>query len=233
MPPTTDDKRLKALAAFLKKHHQCIDTAKLRELKFPRDYALRQVAAGRWQKVHRGVYCAYTGPLSFLSRCAAALLACGPKAALAGPTAAQLQKLKGFDDQAVHVVIPHGTYAPKLKGVRVRQSVALSERSIRARQGLRTLRPEWTTVGVARLWPARARAVLAASVQQGLVLPEHLVACVLAIGRFPRCAALLTTLGDIAGGTRSELEDIFPHIVRSFGLALPATDLSANERGGG
>jgi hypothetical protein len=48
-----------------------------------------RVAAGRWSRVHPGVYATFTGGLDWPARCWAALLWCGPGAALAGPTAVQ------------------------------------------------------------------------------------------------------------------------------------------------
>ncbi len=58
-----------------------------------------QVASGRWQKPARGVVVAQSGPLTY--RQALGKLCCaGPRAALAGLTAARLDGSKGFDDKA-------------------------------------------------------------------------------------------------------------------------------------
>src|SRR5437588_246105 len=69
--------------------------------------------------------------------------------------------------------------------------------------------------------PWRAHDVLSTSVQQGLTTAEKLRGCLLGLGPVKGRAALLRTLADVEGGTRSELERAFLRIVRRAGLPLP------------
>lgn len=180
-----------------------------------------EVAAGRWQRVHDGTYCAHTGPLTFEQRCAAALAAAGEAALLDGASAATLHGLSGFEEDRIHVTVPHGTSLRRLSGVVLRQSVVLTERSRRDRSGLRAVRPEWAALTIARHSPWRARAVFAATVQQGFARADHLEACVLAVGQFRGRPAVTAALRDVAGGTRSALEGAFLDVVRRAGLPTP------------
>src|SRR5437870_1574921 len=56
---------------------------------------LWSVRSSRWQPIHPGVYCTYTGPLTWESRIWAALLHAGDGAVLDGPTAVTLHGLRG------------------------------------------------------------------------------------------------------------------------------------------
>jgi len=211
-----------ALARHFRAHHQIVDRPTLLALGFGPDHGARQVDSGRWQRVHRGVYCAYTGPLSFLSRCEAALRAAGHGAVLDGAAALQLNERRWSDFSGpIEVVVRHGATRRRLPGVRIRQTNAMTSRSWWTRQSMPVLRPEWAAITVARRHPARARATLSAVVQCGHVLPGHLLAVLLAIGSFRGRPRLLSIVADIDGGSRSELEAIFLELCRRAGVVPP------------
>ncbi|HVE99610.1 MAG TPA: DUF559 domain-containing protein [Mycobacteriales bacterium] len=219
-PVTTGQAR--ALARHLEAHHQVVDRATLLTLGFPADHGRNQVDAGRWQRVHRGVYCAYTGPLTFLARCEAAIRAVGHGAVIDGAAALCVNRHQGYDGTGpIDVAVRHGAPRPRLTGVRVRQTDALTPRSWWTRSNLPVLRPEWAAVAVARRAPLRARGALAAAVQQGHVLPAHLFAVILATGRFRGRPRLEAIVRDLDGGSRSELEAIFIELCRRAGVVLP------------
>jgi hypothetical protein len=218
---TIDDGRAVALRARLRSGHGIVTRDALAALGLGPQYGNRQVAAGRWQRAYDGTYVAHTGPLTFPQRCAVALAALGPDAVLDGATAATLHGLSGFEDERTYVVVPHGTSIRRPPGVVVTQSVVLTDRSRRDRAGLRAVRPEWAALAIARRSPWRARAVFAATVQQGFARADHLAACVLAVGRFRGRPLVAAALNDVAGGTRSELEGAFLDLCRARGLPLP------------
>ncbi len=62
--------------------------------------------SGRWQWLYRGVYGAYTGKPSRMSILWAAVLRCGPDAALSHFTAAELDRIVDDQSDAIHVTIP-------------------------------------------------------------------------------------------------------------------------------
>ena len=213
--------RARALTRHLRDHHQVVDRATLVALGFPHDHGTRQVAIAKWQQLHPGIYCAYTGPATFATRCAAALAACGPEASLDDATAAILHGGHGFDDSVIYVVVPHGAHRPRLRGVRVRQSSTLTERSFLQRNGLRVVRREWAVLAAARRLPRQARGILAAAAQTGFVRADDVFACVLLVGRFRGRPAIITALRDVLGGSRSELELLLLDVLRTAGLPMP------------
>lgn len=80
------------------------------------------VRSGRWQRLYRGVYAAYTGPPSRECVVWAAVRRCGPGAALSHYTAAELDGFGDRHGEAVHVSIPtdHRAVVPR------RESAALA-----------------------------------------------------------------------------------------------------------
>jgi hypothetical protein len=66
-----------------------------------------QVRAGRWQVLHRGVYAAFTGPLTRRCELWAAVLRAGPEAVLSHQTAAELWGLLSTPSTVIHVTVPH------------------------------------------------------------------------------------------------------------------------------
>ncbi|HEX4832207.1 MAG TPA: DUF559 domain-containing protein [Trebonia sp.] len=164
----------------------------------------------------------------------------GPGAAIGGLTAARLWGLTGFDevDGAVHLVLPSGR--EKKGRLPFRATVHYSRRLASAdvhpsRQPPRT-RVARSLIDCAA-WHSSdrgAQAILAASVQQRLLLPEHLAAELERNRRVRRRRLLAETVGDIAGGSQALSElDFLNRVVRPFGLPSPdrqAPRLDANGR---
>lgn len=85
----------------------------------------RLVAVRAWQRVHRDVYVVHSGPLPRTTALWAAVLACGPGAALARASAAEAW---GLDDEvaaAIHVVIPVGRRIAAPRGISVHYALHL------------------------------------------------------------------------------------------------------------
>src|ERR1700730_1153449 len=86
------------LQELLADHDGVVSTSEV--LKYMTEDQLRwQISSGRWQKPARGVVVTQSGPLTYRQALRAALLRAGPRAALAGLTAARLDGFKGFDDK--------------------------------------------------------------------------------------------------------------------------------------
>ncbi|RZU18355.1 hypothetical protein EV645_0547 [Kribbella rubisoli] len=73
--------------------------------------------ARQLQRVHPGVYADFTGPLPWQTRMWAALLACGPGAALTGATALRMYGIAGDWDDRIHVAVPHSRRVGRRSGV--------------------------------------------------------------------------------------------------------------------
>jgi hypothetical protein len=65
-----------------------------------------RLRSGRWQRPCRGVLVTHSGEISDPEWLWIAVLAAGPQAVLGGLTAARLDGLTGFDDRAIHLVVP-------------------------------------------------------------------------------------------------------------------------------
>src|SRR4051812_19145425 len=82
--------------------------------------ARREIAARRWQRIAR-CYIAQNGPLTELQRQWVAVLNGGPKAALAGRSAAASAGLVGWGDDLIYVILRRGASTPpRLPGVKIR-----------------------------------------------------------------------------------------------------------------
>ena len=201
--------------------HRIVDLAALRATGRDVAYARAQLRARRWQRVHPAVFCGYTGPLTFGSRCAAALCHAGPGAALDAATAASLHGLRGFESGAIEIVLPHGRRIDPQPGVVVRRSRTLTERSVVVRDGLRIVDVERAVLSLALTRPRRASGIVTAAVQQGLTTGDRLRGCLLGLGRVRGKVAVLAALEDVDGGSRSWLESRFRRLIRAAGLPLP------------
>jgi len=183
-----------------------------------------RVTSGRWQRPHRGVLVTHSGPVSGTEALWVALFAHGPQAVLGGLTAARLDGLTGFQDQAIHLVVPAA------RPVRVGLPAVIAHRSrVLAAEDVHPLRqPPRTRMARSLLDAAAwarsddaARSILAAGIQQRLTRADHLAAV---LARFPtirRRALLASTLADIAGGAEALSELDFARLARRHSLPEP------------
>jgi hypothetical protein len=81
-----------------------------------------KVDAGRWERIHRGVYATFTGPLSRDAQLWAALLYAGSGAVLSHETAAEVDSLVDRPSAAIHVTIPNDRRVYPAPGLRVHRS---------------------------------------------------------------------------------------------------------------
>ena len=148
--------------------------------------ARREVAARRWQRIAR-CYVAQNGPLTERQRQWVAVLNAGPRAALAGRSAAAAAGLTGWDDGPIHVIVPRGASTPpRIEGVKLRWTRGLVD--IHPAASLPRVRTA-TALVQASGWMVSDRAamgVLAAGVQQRLVRPNDLRAAAAAMRELRR-----------------------------------------------
>ena len=142
-----------------------------------------RIASGRWQQPCRGLVVAQSGPLTYSQELWVALLWSGHGSVLGGLSAARLGGFKGFNDESepIFVIRPPGRVLRQTRPplpIVVHYSRLLGDADIHP-----TLQPPRTRVARSLIDAAAwrptdrgAQALLAAGVQQGLVLPEHLFA---------------------------------------------------------
>jgi Protein of unknown function (DUF559) len=177
---------------------------------------------GRWQRPARAVLVAHSGPISARQRLWVHLLRAGPGAVLGGLSAAEVDGLAGFAPRCPCVLVPHGRQV-RSPGIYVRSSTRLGERDVHPLRSPPRTRPPRSIVDAASTAesPARARAILAAGVQQRLVRVTDLVAVVDDHPRLPRRELIRASLADISGGSHSLPELEFLNLCRRCRLPLP------------
>ena len=182
-----------------------------------------RLASGRWQQPCRGVVIAHSGPLSPGQQLWAALLWGGQGALLAGLTAAHLDGLRGFTERRIHVLLPAARQVrgkPIALPLVVHRSRWLDDSDVHpVRQPPRT-RLARSLVDAAA-WATtddRARAVLAAGVQQRLVRPVDLMAVTARTGQLRRRQLIRTTATDVMGGAQALSELDLTALLRRYGI---------------
>lgn len=199
-----------------------------------------RIESGRWQQPCRGVVVVHSGPLTTDQELWVACLWAGPGAALGGLTAARLWGLRGFDANAdaIELVLPPGRERklarPALRLI-VRYSRHLTVADVHPGRHPPRTRAARSLVDAAawRYCDRGAQAILAAAVQQGLVLPEQLAAELDRNRRVHRRKLMSETIGDIAGGSAALSElDFLRYVIRPFRLPEPDRQVARADANG-
>ncbi len=177
----------------------------------------RLVAAGRLLRVHRGVYAVGHVRTDLRSRCWAAVLACGPGAALSHRTAAALWDLPGGAGGTVEVSVPVAGGRRARSGVCVHRTAALTPAQVTAVDGLPVTRVERTLLDLALVVTPRVLGLaVEAAEHRGLFdharLPDD---------GSPGSARVRAALAEPATRERSWLERRFLALCRRAGLPAP------------
>ena len=213
-------------------------------LRFMTESQLRwRITSGRWQKPARGVVVAQSGPLTDGQLLRVALLRAGPRATLAGLTAARLDGLKGFDDKRpmretpIYLLVPVGykrrTPPPGLTVI-THYSQFLSDADVHPTRQPRRTRMARSLIDAAWMPTDRgAAAILSAGVQQRLARVADLALVAHRMENLRRRQLIIKTLGDIAGGSQAISElDFLRLVVRPFGLPEPSRQSARRDRRG-
>lgn len=193
-----------------------------------------RVDSGRWQRPCRGVIVTHSGPLTDEQSLRVALLRWGPRAALAGLTAARIDKLTGFGDKGpiargpIYLLTPPGSRprpAPLGLQVVVRQSRLLTDRDIHPLRQPRRTRIARSLIDGAAWMPSDrgAMALLASGVQQGRTRVADLRLMLDRVKPARRRRLMAEILCDIEGGAQALSElDFMRKVIESFGLPVPS-----------
>jgi predicted transcriptional regulator of viral defense system len=210
-----------ALVELARGQHGVVSLPQLKPLGIAARVAQKRAAKGQLHRIHRGVYSLVPLPLlSIRGRLLAAVLACGPGAALSHRSAAALRDLRRSDQAVIEVTVPHRR-AQSHRGVRVHRSTTLTAADVTTVDGIPVTTVARTIADLADVLPERAleRALEQAAslgVLDGRALNDQ-------ISRHPRGACLrrLTSRGPIKAPTESELEELFLAVCRRAGLPGP------------
>lgn len=234
----------KALQRLIKKQHSVLRTTDARAFLTKNELQWR-IASGRWQAAGRGVVVAHSGPFTDEQFLRITLYRWGPKAALAGLTAARIDQFTGFDDKLpvangpVYVLaVPSAKKRPAPAGLNVivHRSRRLGDEDVHPLREPRRTRIARSLVDAAE-WRATDRgamAILAAGVQQGLTRVSDMRAVILRPGPpMRRRALMLDTLGDIEGGAQALSElDFTQKVIKQFGLPEPSRQVGRRDSRG-
>lgn len=193
-----------------------------------------RLASGRWQRLHAGVYAAYSGPPARESQLWAAVLGARPGAVLCHQTAAELHGLlEPRKGDAIHVMVPRGHAVSPMKGVVIHYSrragvarhPALEPPRTRLEETVLDLAEAERTADGAISWILNACA-------SRRTTPDRLLAAMDARPRIRRRKILLVALGDARIGIQSILERGYLYKVeRAHGLP-EGTRQSRTQAGG-
>jgi very-short-patch-repair endonuclease len=166
----------------------------------------RRVRSGRLHRIHRGVYAVGHRHLDADGRWLAAVLACGPGAALTHRSAAALWGIRPQSSGAVEVTVPGHSGRRRRHGLVVHRSKTLVPADVIRRRGISVTRPERTVLDLRR--------VLAADQFDAAL--HRAEALRLDVGR---------QLGFEFDRSRSELERILIRLCRRHRLPAPETNV--------
>ena len=176
--------------------------------------------------VHRGVYAVGRPELTLEGRFMAAVLACGPTAALSHGSAAQLWGFRPVRAGAIEVSTTKGPHRRR-PGIVLHRRTALGERDVTKHRGIPVTTPVCTLIDLAvRLPRAQLEAAVNEADKLGLAGPDALVAAVDEANR-PGAAKLRSVIVTHTL-TRSALERRFLPIARKAGLPRPRTNERVN-----
>ncbi len=197
--------------------HGNIAYKQLRAIGLSKNAIAHRAQIGRLYRVHRGVYSVGRPPRTVLEKASAAVLACGPGAALSHRSALWLWGLTERWPRRFEVTVP-GDRRPQ--GIKVHRTRLGCD--VRTHQGIRVTSPARTVLDCAPRLTDKAltRAVNDGRRQVGLRLSD-LGEVVDRNPRHPGVARVRPFITVKGGPTRSEWEDAFPAFCRRFGLPEP------------
>jgi hypothetical protein len=194
------------------------------------DISDKQVASrvreGLWRSIGTQVVVLHSGALSSRQKWWAGLLHVGDPAVLCLASAAEAGGLSGFADADVHVATRHGRECEDLEApavtVRVHQTRHVHADRVPLREPSRqTLARSVVEMASDADNDNRARALIAAVVQQRLVRPGQLRAFVDKRPTLPMRALIRETILDVEAGSHSLPELDYTHALRRSGLPQP------------
>jgi hypothetical protein len=166
-----------------------------------------RVGTGRWQRLYRGVFVTFSGPIPRAALLWGAVLRGGDQAVLSHHTAAELWRLSDAPSPSIHVSVPRQTGPLGAPGLVVHYSVRLAAARHPARLPPQTMLEE-TILDLADLcwmpedavaWPIRA-------CQRRLTTPARIVVALEQRARVRWRRDLVDALSETRAGVHSPLE---------------------------
>jgi Transcriptional regulator, AbiEi antitoxin len=118
-----------ALDQLLRDQDGVLDNAQISGAGMTSEGVKNQLRYGRWRRLHRGVYAAFSGTPTRRAELWAALLRAGPEAILSHQTAAELYGLLDAHSPVIHITVPHGSNPARcgrIPGIVIHRSRSIS-----------------------------------------------------------------------------------------------------------
>jgi predicted transcriptional regulator of viral defense system len=212
--------RERAIQELAARQHGVISLSQLTSLGLGPSGVRRRVAAGRLQRLHRGVYAIGLAPRSLQATYMAAVLACGPGAVLFTRSAAHHLGLRPTSRSVVDVASPRRTGKGR-QGIDVHRAAGLEARDVRRVEGIPCTTVARTLLDLATAIDQTALERAIEQAEKLRVLDLTAVADVLArAGNRRAVTALRKALAAYApepAFTRGELERLFLALCRAAG----------------
>src|SRR5215208_964288 len=215
------------IAALAQRQHGVIGLRQLRDIGLSASAVRSRVARGRLHRLHRAVYAVGHPKLTGHGHWMAAVLACGPHAALSHRSAAGLWGLRPDNRRKSDVSLPSPSARAK-QAVEIHRSVTLRTDDVTTVDGIQCTTVGRTLVDLGDVVPRRA-------VERAVEQPE--VLCLFDLREVERAieragprrgtGILLSVLEDLGGATltASELEEAFLALCREAGLPTPEVNV--------
>jgi hypothetical protein len=215
------------IAALADRQHGVVALHQLQLLGLSKSAVSRRARSGRLHRIHRAVYAVGRSKLTGRGHWMAAVLACGPNAALSHRSAAGLWGLRPDNRSKSDVALPSPSARAK-PAIEVHRSVTLTAEDVTRVDGIPCTTVARTLVDLGDVVPPRAveRAVEQADVLRLFDLRdvERAIACA---GRRRGSGLLASVLEDLQGPTltASDLEEAFLKLCRDAGLPTPEVNV--------
>jgi len=225
MNPETDHPLDARLAVVAARQYGLVTLGQLRSVGVGDTGIRERVRSRRLHRLHRGVYAVGHRELKAEAFWLAAVLACGPGAALSHHAAAAHLNIRRSDAPTIDVTVPARSGRLSRKGIRVHRSGRLAPEDVAAHEGIPVTTVARTLVDLADVLPAHALKRTIDEAEYKRVL--DLRALVAAVERNPgrRGATVLKLAKAPMEMTRSRLEQCFLALVERHGLPRPAVAL--------
>lgn len=176
--------------------------------------------AGRIQRLYRGAYVDFSGPVPWETRLWAAWLAYGPEAALTGETALRQYGFELDRDNVVRLEIPHRRRLRGEAGVVITRTRDFARRVLTVREPpMVRLEVAVLTVASRRSRPDQTAALVLDACRQRRTTPHRLLAELGRMQQLPQHGLIVQVVRDAADGVESFLELVYLRKVeRAHGL---------------
>lgn len=205
--------------------HGTVARWQLLALGLTRDMVQDRITAGRFHRIHRGVYAVGHRKLTLKGHWMAAVLACGPDALLSHRFALAVWEVQAAESGLIHVTVPHGCGKPGPGQVQVHVARGLLDADVAVVDGIPVTSLARSVLDYSSTaTPDRIRAMLEKIERMGRLIGRELEDV---LARNPnhrgtkRLRAALSEIEGPAPWTQSELEDRFLALIRAAGLPEP------------